>query len=55
MKKVNCYRCEYVFHAAGEPAEDWSEESMSCGHPRYDGACPISGVTECPKKRRKHG
>lgn len=49
MKKVNCYRCEYVFRPAHIPMENCDTEDLSCGHPRYDGAAPIDCVIKCPK------
>ena len=51
MNKVNCYRCDYVFHPSDVPAKEWDTEDLQCGHPIYDGACPISAVTKCPKKK----
>ena len=53
MKKVNCYLCEYVFRPKDMPMSECKDEDLSCGHPFYDGACQIGGVTKCPKSKRR--
>lgn len=52
MKKMNCHLCEYVFHPADTPIKECKTDDLSCGHPRFDGAAPISAVTRCPKVKR---
>lgn len=49
MKKVNCYRCDYVCRPSHMPMANCDTEDLLCAHPCYDGAAPIDAVTDCPK------
>lgn len=53
MKKTNCMKCEYVCWPADLCMSECKTDDLSCAHPRYDGAAPISAVTVCPKQKRK--
>jgi len=53
MKKVNCYRCDYVCHSSYISMQECETEDLLCAHPSYDGAAPIDCVTVCPKSKRK--
>ena len=52
MKKMNCYRCDYVCRPSHIPMENCETKDLLCAHPCYDGAAPIDAVTDCPKKRK---
>ena len=54
MKKVNCYKCDYVCRPSHIPMENCDTDDLLCAHPRYDGAAPLSAVIVCPKTKR-HG
>ena len=53
MKKVNCYKCDYVCRPSHVPMENCETDDLLCAHPHYDGAAPIDAVEKCPKKSRK--
>ena len=52
MKKVNCYRCDYVSRPTDIPMSECQTEDLCCAHPFYDGGASLSAVIICPKSVR---
>lgn len=52
MKKVNCYRCDYVSRPTEIPMNECQTEDLCCCHPFVNGGVRIDGITICPKSIR---
>ena len=53
MKKVNCYKCDYVCRPSHIPMENCDTDNLLCAHPHYDGAAPIVKVAYFAKTGKK--